>query len=556
MPLFTSDPRAVLSAASNIAAPADANAYTIDYSVDAKLDDSGKMSRTTRLVTRVLRLQGIEGSRRINIPWIESRQNRPKLTARVITSDGRPHLLNPDAISETPNLLTAVLPNVDVDSVVEAEIDESDRETAIPGARLGEVVVGAPFVIGHFRFTLNAPPRTRVETRGFPSAPASSTNIEISNLPPSPVLGLLPPEITPRPTITFTNVPNWQAAARWYAGICEKFVPPVKSAPAGDTRTAIEAAFDEMRKTVHDNGASFAASPYTPNSPTETLKKGSGDSKDEAILLISKLAELGIAAKPALISTDPQPDVPRDLPGLEGFNRMLVYVPSPHPLWIDPTAQFAAVSHLPVADQGRWALIVDPSTTDLVRTPESTAADNRQSQTVEVQLRDNGAATVTLSLEDSGAFEDLLRSIAGALTGSDTAERDTAQTRLLRIAGAQKIIKVDTAQTSNALQPAKLQLTAEGYAASQVSDEGGFIDLPGPLSLNFQRLIVALRLGDTNAPAAPPRPFDYYVPPAFTEESAYHVTPPAGYRFPTLPPVSSLPLGPIQLSGTAKFDPD
>ncbi len=296
---------------------------------------------------------------------------------------------------------------------------------------------------------------------------------------------------------------------------------------------------------------------YTPHLAADTLKSGSGDSADEAVLLIQKLAELGIAAKAALINAEPHPDVLRDLAGLEAFDRVLVYIPGPHPLWIDPAAEFTPVSRLPVADQGRWALIVDPASTDLVRTPESSAADNRESHAVELHLQDGAAATMMETIEGWGAFDDLLRPVANILNGTDADQRDAAQTRLARGSGMQHVTKAEAGDPKKLLTPCRVQMTGEGYAASEVTDDGGFVDLPGLVSANLQRLAAALRLEATNSAIEPSaRKFDYYIPPAFTDESTYHVVLPLGYAFKELPQPASFAVGPLQLTGTAKFDPD
>src|SRR5581483_7598254 len=147
--LFTSDSRTVLAAAAQYAPPDGLDAITLDYSVDIQIDDSGKMKQSTRSVTRVLRLPGIGGARRVSVPWVPWRQERPAVKARVITADGQAHLLDQARITESTSadgvtLLSAVLPRVDVDSVVELEIDESDRQAVMPGARFGQVIPNMP----------------------------------------------------------------------------------------------------------------------------------------------------------------------------------------------------------------------------------------------------------------------------------------------------------------------------------------------------------------------------------------------------------------------------
>ncbi len=584
LPLFTADPRTVLAAASRYPVSGDLNALTFDYSVQVQIDEAGRMTKTTRTVTRILRVPAIEPAQRLAIAWIEWRENRPKIKARVITSDGRPHVLDESTIDETspagPNsdtptgvkLLTAILPDVDVDSVVEVEMQQSDRETVFPGGRFEQVVIESPFAIGHFKLdvTSSSSSPLHAEARAFPNSPplvlsesmggAQKVTVEASNFFAGSNGTLLPPEIAPRPTVAFTDVASWQAVAQWYATIVNKVAAPetnVHATSTPDRLATVENVLENLRQKAHVNAIPFGASPYTPHTPAETLKNGSGDAKDAAVLLISRLAELGITANIALVSADPRPDVVRSVPGLEAFNRVLVYVGGEHPLWIDPSAEFTPASRLPFPDQGRWALVVDSSTADLVRTPESTASDNRQIDTLEIRLNDGTPAHLIQTLESRGVFEDPLRSLATALNSSDSDEKQNAETQLQRAAGAQSITKVDTGDPRKLLSPARLEVIAEGYAASQITDDGGFIDLPGQISNNLQRVAAALRLtNQESAAAAPARKFDYYVPPPFTEESNYHVTPPPGYQFKQVPSVASFTVGPLQFSAKAKLDSD
>ncbi len=583
LPLFTSDPRSVLAAAARYTPPEGSNAAVLDYSVQVQIDPTGKMTKTTRIITEVLRAQGIEGARRIASAWTPWREDRPKLRARVITADGQPHILDEAAIDETgpPNapaagdmkMLSAILRDVELDSVIEEEIEQKDREVVFPESRYGEVIASSPFPILHFQVEITASSShpIRAEARGFADAPhifsesmgqAQKVMAESSNIFPGQNGGLLPPETAPVPAIAFTNVPGWRSVAQWYAEMVSKAaIPQVATRPAasGDQVTTVEDLFESLRKKVHDNGVPLGVSPYAPLSPSETLEKGAGGSQDEAVLLIRNLNEAGITARAALISADPRPDVLRSLPGIEAFNRVLVYIPGEHPLWIDPAAEFTPVSRLPLADQGRLALVADPETTDLVRTPESTAAENLQINTEEIQLYDGSNATVTETIESHGAFADLLRPIAQAASSTDGVEKENAQTQLVRLAGAQRVTKIDPGQPGKLLLPCRIQTFAEGYPASHVSDEEGFIDLAGQVSTNFRRLAAALRIADENSgtmAGSPPRKFDYYVPPAFTEESKYHIVPPLGYRFKQAPNITGFTVGPLAFSATTKLEAD
>jgi len=100
------------------------------------------------------------------------------------------------------------------------------------------------------------------------------------------------------------------------------------------------------------------------------------------------------------------------LPGIEGFNHAIVYVPGEKPMWIDPASEFTPASRLPFVDQGRWALVGRATTTQLIRTPESQAGDNVTKYAITIRLQPEGEGTYELTEEQTGAFEELLRPLA------------------------------------------------------------------------------------------------------------------------------------------------
>jgi tetratricopeptide (TPR) repeat protein len=475
LPLFSSDPAAVLSEASHYSAPENADAVVLSYFINVQIDAAGKQTQTARIVTRVLRLQGISAARQVNLAWLPSRQDRPKIKARVITADGKPHLLDQAAVKDNAppagpdaslqaHLLSATLPGVDFDSIVELEIVDAGHKSIYPGGGWGEIWLDSRNPIFQFSANLSSESANlRALPRGFPQAIVQNAakghvTIDASRIAPPINRVLLPPDIPPSPLITFSIADSWQAIAQWCASHPE----------------ALTALFAE-------SGA-------------------------KAVALIAKLKRQGLDAKPALIRAAPAVELLPNQPGLEPFNRVLVYVPGAQPKWIDPAAESAP---LPLTDQARFALVLDSSTIDLIRTPETTAQDNRDFETIDIQLNDGAPATVKTTIDAHGVFEE--------------------------------------AQRPKAAQQ------QQGYPASTVGDVGGFIDLPGPGSVRFRSLGPLL---DPRAPDEPDRTLDYYAYPPFTDEVRYHVSLPPGFQFGEIPPVSNIAVGPLTVSGSAKLEAD
>lgn len=549
----------------------------VDYSISAQIDEAGRLQKTTRMVVKVMRAQGIDPVQNLSFSWSLARETRPVVKGRVVTSDGQPHVLDDNSMVEKdpldPNavgvikILAVMLPDVDVDSVVELQVIEGDRAPAFPGARFGTIVIPPGPQIVHFRASITSasPSELHVETRSFPGAKITEAAgkghtvvVEADKFQPLAVGPFVPPDVAPDPTILFTNVPSWQALAQWYAEVVAKVAPiaQVHAPSTADELSVVGKAYEDLRKKVQDIGTDLDSGPVAPRAPADILKSGTADSKDEAMLLISKLAEAGIPAKLALVSAAPKLDAAPTLPGLEAFDHVLVYIPGSTPLWIDPAAEYTSVGRLPVADQDRSALIIDPQTTQLVHIPASTEKDNRETVETEIHLGDGVPTTVSETLEAVGSFEDALRSTIEQLATSDDAQKERITDQLFQAGGGQTANSTKFSDAHRLLEKSWLQISGDGYGASSISDEGGFVDLPSIARLNLQKFASLLQSAAQTAGQPSARTADFYIAPRFTTVNSFHIVAPIGYRFKEIPSVPVVNIGPLSIATAITLDKD
>jgi hypothetical protein len=95
----------------------------------------------------------------------------------------------------------------------------------------------------------------------------------------------------------------------------------------------------------------FGAYSYKPYRVGEVYARRFGDCKDKASLMIAMLHEAGIKAELALIRTQKLGAIASGSAVLSAFNHAIVYIPK-NGMWIDATADYAAINELPVEDQG------------------------------------------------------------------------------------------------------------------------------------------------------------------------------------------------------------
>jgi hypothetical protein len=337
--------------------------------------------------------------------------------ARVITPDKQGHQLDQATLTEAnlkgvddmysdAKILQIPLPALNRDAVLEYEVEMADRETVMPGPRFVRYPLALPYPIHHVVVEVHGGTDLRAIARGFEKIERKETTegdgrmvrFEAWDIGSHEATAALPPELPQGPEILFSSAASWQAVARWYAETTEPVMAAQNAAPPisdSERDATIRKILARIQEKVRFTGLELGMGAYVPRRPTETVTRGYGDCKDKSTLLASRLREAGIPAKLALLMPYPAPDVVAEMPGLEAFSHMIVYVPGARPLWIDPTSQYAPATRLPLVDQGRSALIVDAATTGLVHTPESTAEENQTIEELTVTLAAQGKASLS-----------------------------------------------------------------------------------------------------------------------------------------------------------------
>lgn len=376
-------------------------------------------------------------------PWYE---DRPVVSARVVTPDGLAHELDPAHLSEGPGPAGEVL---DDDRLL-----RSPLPALAPGAVVEEVVTltrHAPFFAGGEVWTLplhraTEPDLRRLRVAWGPGVPVTwrvpagvvaaeqreggrrVVELEIRGSEPQPALEPDGPPDAPWDALVVSTARDWRALAQAYEPLVESALAGVDlsslAAQARGDATArdevVARLLAEVRR-LRYVAVEFGATGITPRSPEQALRNGYGDCKDKALLLVGLLRASGIDAHVALVRTGPGLDL-APLPGLDGFDHQIVVVPGPTPLWIDPTSDHTPLGRLPIQDQGRRALVVARDTKDLVTTPIEPSSSAEWRSEWDVTLGDAGAARATETLTTTGWVGDESR-FAHADAGAADLER-------------------------------------------------------------------------------------------------------------------------------------
>ncbi|WLI91478.1 DUF3857 domain-containing protein [Massilia sp. R2A-15] len=191
----------------------------------------------------------------------------------------------------------------------------------------------------------------------------------------------VPPDFLPVRMLQVSEYPDWQSVAGWADGL----FPPVQASPglrqlaakfgAGPTpmaraSTALHWVQDEIRYF----SVSIGQNSHRPQAPDVVLARRFGDCKDKTYLLVSLLAQMGIAARPVLLDAG-APQMPGKLiPSPSWFDHVIVRIELDGATYfVDPTStgQRGLLSGLPAIFPGAKGLLVDGRTTELLSFPES-----------------------------------------------------------------------------------------------------------------------------------------------------------------------------------------
>lgn len=584
---FSTDARALYDAATAVKATEGTNIALLDEDHSYSFDSDGRMTHVGHYVYKILTQKGAEGWDSMAVNWEPWREQRPKINVRVISADGREVWLDPSTIIEEParggdykaysdgKRLRAPFPAIAIGSVVEEEFIEKENEPFFSKGHVGRITLGeAQVPVEHTRISFDAPL----------SLPLRTDLLLLENLKPVRtesqgrvhldfVLGRfegidardgnLPPDVARYPEVRFSTGASWQELATEYARIVDAHAQTatvqalVDRIVAGKVTRAekIAALQSYVDEEVRYTGIEFGEAALVPHDPSETLTKKYGDCKDKATLLVTMLRAAGIDSYVALLSAGGRMDVPADLPGMGLFDHAIVYVaPSADSdaLWIDATDQYARLGQLPIADQGRLALVARASTTRLIQTMTSTSKDNQLIEFRDFELSANGPAKITERTQPMGVFESRYRGFYADKPDKDMREGLTNYVKNQYI--AEKLGKLDRTDPGDLSKQFELTLVAE-------KARRGYTDLSGAqaairLDSIFQQLPEELRRKDeteeekkkSGLEKRSPRTADWWLDEPFMTIWHYRVVPPPGFVAKDLPQNVRLEVGPALLS--------
>lgn len=225
----------------------------------------------------------------------------------------------------------------------------------------------------------------------------------------------MPAEYLPGKLLQFSEYGEWQGVAQWAAALFES--PRANSslvaladslAKGGSPMERATAALRWVQDEVRYFSVSIGENSHRPQLPEVVLRNRYGDCKDKSRLLVALLRQMGIEAKPVLVSAFAPRIAPRVKPSPFWFDHVIVRVTlDGHEYFVDPTqtGQTESIADLPPALAGGSGLVVDAATAALVTIPTD------RSDTPQFELNEaisvpefNGAGTLVAKRYYRGEF--------------------------------------------------------------------------------------------------------------------------------------------------------
>lgn len=578
-------PPADLLAAADLPVPDGTGTLMLAREAHFRFDAKGRRTATYRAIFKVLTASTARSFGPLEAEWSPWHEERPRLSARVISRDGVVHPVDPRTFDEQPvsrddgihsdrRTLRAPLPGLQAGSVVEYEMSISESQPLFGPGTADRFFFVSSLPTRHWRLILEAPSSLplRYVHRKLSHGPQRSEGptgvrvvfdeIDVGPIKPGGAdgpgsdAGAPPGVVPPLPHVAFSTGASWAEVASGYSRLVEERLSGQDlgglatqvAAGARDRQLLLRRLVRYLHNEIRYTGVELGDASIVPVAPKETLSRKFGDCKDQATLLVGLLQKLGVSASVALLSSGSGPDVDPELPGLGLFNHAIVYV-APHKgapaVWIDPTQGLAQPGVLPFEVQGRQALLAGAGVTGLVRIPQVTPAQNRVREQRDVTLTPLGPGRVVELTEADGGMERSLRRSLKQMIDANNLQGNYEK-YATEVYGSGAGLQVHIGDPEDLSVRLQLRLTVPAAKVAYSADLDAVVYMPLATLLGYLPADLRQPLPEGWEQKGPVDEPSYAFEPV-PSEIIYRIVPPPGFRAAPLPASGELVLGAARL---------
>lgn len=274
----------------------------------------------------------------------------------------------------------------------------------------------------------------------------------------------MPREHSYAPYLRIATTNNWNDVALWANKLIEphlisdanleQIVAGIKkNAPTPEAK--VKAVYQTIQDRIRYVFAHVGRGGYEPHDTTDILKNGYGDCKDQTVLAVKLLRDLGIKADPALIVTRGRGLPDMTIPGIS-FDHMIVHIPAQPGLaeiWMDTTGEASLYPGFSIGIEGQPALIVNAQSEEISLLPTLAADKHFAHLNLVFDKLEGRNAQARFTLTFGGLYEQRLRSM-----WQYSRERDKYFRELVgQIYNAAEVIELTANNAENYWQPFSVQ---------------------------------------------------------------------------------------------------
>jgi transglutaminase-like putative cysteine protease len=243
---------------------------------------------------------------------------------------------------------------------------------------------------------------------------AETTRIwQARDISAQPFEALSPSASATGPYLHVSTIGSMEEFGRWYSSLLEPAMAMDMSMRAVAsqilvrnlaTPQKVQAVYESVQRSTRYAAFEFGVHSYQPYALSTVERRGFGDCKDKAAMIVALLRAVGVPAEFAMVRTRSAGEVATEAYSVQLFNHAVAYVPELN-LYLDGTAEYAALGELPPDDQGATAVTVDAegrATRRIISfsTPES----NRVTREVRARIAPDGNVEFASQTKFAGYF--------------------------------------------------------------------------------------------------------------------------------------------------------
>jgi transglutaminase-like putative cysteine protease len=197
---------------------------------------------------------------------------------------------------------------------------------------------------------------------------AETTRIwEARQIGAQPLEGVSPGAGASEPYLHVSTIGSMKEFGRWYSQLLEpglqlddnlRTVAQQILARNLTTQGKVQAVYESVKRRTKYIGFEFGVHSYQPYPVSTVERRGFGDCKDKAAMLVALLRAVGVPAEFAMIRTRAAGAMAEGAYSIQLFDHAMVFVPELN-AYLDGTADSAVPGGLPPNDQGAMAMTLD-----------------------------------------------------------------------------------------------------------------------------------------------------------------------------------------------------